>query len=206
MMGRRAWILVLALGLASCADFRTFRCPHCTEATHAKEPGESICQSCLRVNVWAVCPACGAEEPLPNLGPYRCAACQATAHAVKCRTCSAVTFSREPGASCAARARPPATSHAELKKAARAQADQGMLEPAIEAYDEVLRLEPGDTATRYALACVLARAGRAERALDELERAAREGYANEDLLRKDPDLASLRTHPRWPRLLERARR
>ncbi len=200
-MRGRAWIAALALAAASCADFRTFRCPHCTQATHAKEPGESICQSCLRVNVWAVCPACGGGEPIPDLGPYRCGACRTPAFAAKCPTCSAIRFSREPGVSCDACARRSAPSTAELKRTARAHADRGAYDPAIDAYVEVLRLDPGDTRTRYALACVLARAGRTERALDELERAAAEGYANGDLLRKDPDLAPLRAHPRWRRLM-----
>jgi tetratricopeptide (TPR) repeat protein len=200
----RACILLLAFGLASCADFRTFNCPHCTQATHAKEPGESICQSCLRVNVWAVCPACGAEEAVPDLSPYRCAACGTQVHATKCRHCAAVAFAREPGASCAACARPPAPSNAVLKKTARAHADQGDWEAAIASYDALLRLEPKDAATRYALACVLARAGRNDPALDALEKAVADGFANWELLRKDPDLAPLRTHARWRALLERA--
>jgi hypothetical protein len=67
-----------------------------------------------------------------------------------------------------------------------------------------LRAEPKDAAARYALACVLARAGRNGRALDELERAVAGGYSNWELLRKDPDLAPLRTDARWRRLTERA--
>jgi tetratricopeptide (TPR) repeat protein len=200
----RAWILLVALGAASCADFRTFRCAHCTHTTHAKEPGESICQHCLRVNVWGVCPACGAEEAVPDLGPYRCSACAVQVYPAKCRRCAAVTFSREPGAPCAACVRPPAPSTAALKKAARAHAERGEWEPAIEAYEAALRLEPADAAARYALACALARAGRIDPALGELERAVRDGYSNWELLRKDPDLAPLRSGPRWRQLMERA--
>ncbi len=204
---KRAGIVLLALGLASCADFRTFRCPHCTYATHAKEPGESLCQSCLRSNVWSVCPACGFEEAQPGPGPFRCGSCRTQAYATTCRRCSKTSFSLRPETLCAACDRPAVPvrdAAAALKKSGRAHAERGSWEAAIDDFDAALRLEPRDTAARYALACVLARAGRSERALDELERSMDDGFSNGVLLRKDPDLASLRPHPRWRRLMERA--
>jgi tetratricopeptide (TPR) repeat protein len=201
---RRAWIVLLALGLTSCAEFRNFPCFHCTHTTYAKEPGGSTCHTCLRENVWSVCPACGFEEAQPGWGPFRCSACGIQAHAARCRTCSTVAFAREPVTSCPACARPPAASTAALKKDARARAERGEWDGAIEAYEAALRLDPRDAAARYALACALSRAGRTDPALDALERALADGYANWELLRKDPDLAPLRTHPRWAGLLKRA--
>lgn len=199
---KRAWIVLIAL--ASCAEWRNFHCPGCATGTYAKAPGETMCQSCFRTNVWAVCPGCGAEEALPALGAWRCASCGIQAHATKCRTCSTVSFTREAGAPCAACVPAEKPSAVALKKSARAHAERGDWGPAIEAYEAALEVEPKDAAARYALACCLARAGRSGPALDALERAVDGGYANGALLRKDPDLASLRGDPRWRRLLDRA--
>jgi hypothetical protein len=199
-------LAVVLLALASCAEWKNFQCPGCAQATHAKATGETMCQSCFRTNVWAVCPGCGAEEALPGLGAWRCAACGIQSHATKCRTCSTVSFAREPGAPCPACApAPEKPSAVALKKSARAHAERGDWGPAIEAWAAALEVEPKDAAARYALACCLARAGRNGPAFDALERAVAEGYANGAQLRKDPDLASLRGDPRWARLLDRAR-
>lgn len=55
----------------------------------------------------------------------------------------------------------------------------------------------------YNVACGLALAGRAEAALDHLERAAAAGFGTRRILSEDDDLASLRDLPRFKALLER---
>lgn len=52
----------------------------------------------------------------------------------------------------------------------------------------------------YNTACSAARAGRAEEAVEALSVALRLGFGDLDLLRDDPDLAALHSHPAWPGL------
>lgn len=201
----KAWI-VLPLLLAACAEYRNFYCHHCAQPTHATAPGEAPCRLCFQTNVWSVCPACGKQESQAAFGPFRCSACGIQAYAEKCGRCGTARFTREPGAACPACAPGPKPSHdaaAALRKSARALLERGDAAGAVEAYEAALRLEPKDAGARHGLACALARAGRTAEAFDVLERAAAEGAANAELIRKDPDLAPLRGSPRWAALLER---
>jgi tetratricopeptide (TPR) repeat protein len=66
----------------------------------------------------------------------------------------------------------------------------------------LIGLLPDDPTARYNLGCSFAMLGRVEEALETLERAIELGYRDGDLMREDEDLASLRTEPRFQRLLD----
>ena len=53
----------------------------------------------------------------------------------------------------------------------------------------------------YNVACGFAVLGEVERAIDCLERCYQMGFAHHDWIRNDPDLDSLRQHPRFQALL-----
>ena len=74
----------------------------------------------------------------------------------------------------------------------------GRLEEAERVMNEGLEEKPGDPATLYNLACLEARAGKTEAALDHLQAAT---GANERFLKAaqtDEDFASIRADPRFP--------
>jgi tetratricopeptide (TPR) repeat protein len=62
-------------------------------------------------------------------------------------------------------------------------------------------LDPLDPGVRYNVACVLALEGATDRALHALEEALRAGFGRVEWILRDPDLASLRDHPRFRELL-----
>ena len=68
--------------------------------------------------------------------------------------------------------------------------------------EEALRLRPDDFATIYNSACYYSSAGDNERALDLLEQ---KPISNAAWIEHDPDLASLRGHPRFEAILARLR-
>jgi tetratricopeptide (TPR) repeat protein len=69
-------------------------------------------------------------------------------------------------------------------------------------YDRrLVELQPDDFLARYNLACSLARAGRADEAIDSLSRAILLGYDDIAHMEADPDLESLRHHPDFQALL-----
>jgi adenylate cyclase len=57
-----------------------------------------------------------------------------------------------------------------------------------------------EPAVQYNLACIYAQAEEPERALDQLEAAARAGFGRKEWIRNDPDLAPIREHPRFIQL------
>lgn len=63
------------------------------------------------------------------------------------------------------------------------------------------RLLPDDAEVRYNLACSQASLGKADEAIDTLGQAIELGYRDIDHLESDPDLDSLRDHPRYLELL-----
>jgi pimeloyl-ACP methyl ester carboxylesterase len=69
-----------------------------------------------------------------------------------------------------------------------------------------VQLEPSNPLTHYDLACALARAGDAPRALEELSAAVDAGFDAPNFLAKDEDLATLRTRPEFTALFDRAAR
>lgn len=78
---------------------------------------------------------------------------------------------------------------------------KGDLARAVEYDQRLVDLQPEDFLARYNLACSLARAGRADEAIDALSRAVLLGYDDLDHMESDPDLESLRSHPDFQALL-----
>jgi non-specific serine/threonine protein kinase len=64
-----------------------------------------------------------------------------------------------------------------------------------------LGMNPGDPHACYNVACVFALVGKSEQAVDLLEKAIAAGFFFKDWARTDPDLNSLRAHPRFQALL-----
>jgi tetratricopeptide (TPR) repeat protein len=79
----------------------------------------------------------------------------------------------------------------------------GRLEEGLAADQRLVRLIPGDSTAHYNLACSLALLGRADEALDELERSIELGYDDLEHLQSDEDLASLRGSTRFRSFVER---
>ncbi|HSR14219.1 MAG TPA: protein kinase [Gemmatimonadales bacterium] len=76
------------------------------------------------------------------------------------------------------------------------QAEEGLL------WAERARgLDPADIGVLYNVACLYALEGASDRALDTLEAAVAAGFGTRDWIEHDPDLDSLRDHPRFKALL-----
>jgi tetratricopeptide (TPR) repeat protein len=78
---------------------------------------------------------------------------------------------------------------------------KGLTARAVELDRKLVALLPDDFLARYNLACSLARAGRADEAIDALSRAILLGYDDLDHMESDPDLESIRNHPDFLALL-----
>ena len=65
----------------------------------------------------------------------------------------------------------------------------------------LLAARPNDFDVRYNLACVVARQGRVDDALDALDAAVESGYVDPAAIARDPDLVSLRDAPRFRAIL-----
>ena len=63
-------------------------------------------------------------------------------------------------------------------------------------------IEPNDPITLYNVACCYTRLGENEAALDILERVVALGGRCKDWIRHDSDLAPLRSHPRFQKVVE----
>ena len=79
----------------------------------------------------------------------------------------------------------------------------GQVEKGLEWGDRALALDPEDAGVLYNVACLNAVGGRAEPALDYLERAVQNGFGHKEWIEHDPDLESLRGSPRYQALLNR---
>lgn len=66
--------------------------------------------------------------------------------------------------------------------------------------ERALTIDPSDARIQYNVACLLALAGRPDRAIDCLQSAVNAGFAHLDWVEKDPDLDSLRDDPRFKSL------
>ena len=88
-----------------------------------------------------------------------------------------------------------------LRVLAELVSKKGHLERAVDLDGRLVELLPDDYLARYNLACSLARAGRAEEAIDSLSRAVLLGYDDLDHMESDPDLESLQAHPDFRALL-----
>ncbi len=80
----------------------------------------------------------------------------------------------------------------------------GRQDEGLEWAERAVAIDPEDAGVRYNAACLFALAGRTERALDWLTQALRTGFGNLEWIRLDPDLASLRQHPRFQELTSTA--
>ncbi len=68
-------------------------------------------------------------------------------------------------------------------------------------FRHVIERDPGNLDARYNVACGLARLGRADEALHALQEAVNAGFHDADFARKDPDLESVRSDPRFEGIL-----
>ena len=69
--------------------------------------------------------------------------------------------------------------------------------------ERALAIDPEDAGVRYNVACLYALEGESVKAIDCLEQAVDAGFGMRDWVEQDPDLGSLRTHPRYQTLLNR---
>ena len=74
----------------------------------------------------------------------------------------------------------------------------GQKDRALEWIERALALNPGDLATQYNSACFYARVGEIEKALDCLQNS----ITSRTWIENDPDLDSLRNHPRYQEVLD----
>lgn len=74
---------------------------------------------------------------------------------------------------------------------------------AAASFERVLPHAPRNPTLLYNTACAHALAGNADHAIELLERAVAEGYADKASLKTDPDLAPLRSDPRFAAILKR---
>ena len=79
--------------------------------------------------------------------------------------------------------------------------DEGDAQRAIEWSERALALYPSDMSSLGNGACLQARLGHADRAIELLERVSAQGWGQRDWLERDPDYDSLREDPRFKRLL-----
>jgi tetratricopeptide (TPR) repeat protein len=92
-----------------------------------------------------------------------------------------------------------------LSLGAGALIDAGQTERALEWSRRCLDLYPDDTSALVNIACVHARAGQSNEALDLLERVFAQGCGKRDWVMHDPDYSSLHPEPRFHRLVSRLR-
>ncbi len=79
----------------------------------------------------------------------------------------------------------------------------GRLEEGLEWAQRALAIDPEDASVRYNVACLYALEGKSEEAIGCLEDAIDAGFGSRDWIANDPDLASLRDHPRFKALMSR---
>ena len=91
-----------------------------------------------------------------------------------------------------------------LKVHAQNLAAKGYANRALQADQQLVRLQPDRPIPSYNLACSFAVLGMIDHAFEALERSLRLGYDDWHHLRRDPDLKPLRRDPRFARLLRRS--
>jgi len=77
----------------------------------------------------------------------------------------------------------------------------GEQERGLEWAERALAVDAEDAGVRYNVACLYSLEGQTERAIECLEEAVRCGFGNREWFERDPDLESLRGHPRFQALL-----
>lgn len=93
-------------------------------------------------------------------------------------------------------------SDAQLETEAYALATDGDFEAALPLFEEMARRDPESFVPQYNVASALSRLGRAEEALDAIERALELGFDDLAHLRHDPDLEAIRQTERFQGILE----
>lgn len=83
---------------------------------------------------------------------------------------------------------------------------RGRFDAGLEVDEQLSKLCPNDPMVLYNLACSYALTKRHEPAADALLRAIDVGYSDFKWLLKDPDLASLRKHPAFDKILAKIKR
>jgi adenylate cyclase len=83
------------------------------------------------------------------------------------------------------------------------QQDLNNTEKTFEWLENASRAAPDSNGVAYNSACIYAKVGETDRALDLLERAIELGSRNRRYYESDPDLVNLRDHPRFQALLEK---
>jgi serine/threonine protein kinase/Tfp pilus assembly protein PilF len=73
----------------------------------------------------------------------------------------------------------------------------GQQERGLEWAQRALAIDPDDSAVCYNLACIFAILGRTDQALGSLEKAVSCGFGDPDIIRNDPYLNPIRSHPRF---------
>ena len=71
--------------------------------------------------------------------------------------------------------------------------------------ERAMRLNPEDAGTLYNAACLFAIMGELDRCFDCFEKAVENGFANREWVKNDPDLAAIRSDPRYKGLLAKLR-
>jgi TolB-like protein/Flp pilus assembly protein TadD len=79
----------------------------------------------------------------------------------------------------------------------------GQPEEGLHWAEQALAIDPEDAGVRYNVACLYALEGEADKAIDCLEDAIDVGFGNKGWIEQDPDLSSIRDHPRFQGLIER---
>ncbi len=72
----------------------------------------------------------------------------------------------------------------------------------LEWTDLALSMDPEQVPILYNAACSYAMLGHESKSLDCLERALRQGFSHLEWMTRDPELSSVRDHPRFKRLIE----
>jgi adenylate cyclase len=80
--------------------------------------------------------------------------------------------------------------------------DLGDEKEGLELVNRAVGIAPRDIGVLYNVACVYARSGRTEQALDLLEQAVAAGYSYRAWMENDSDFDPLREHPRFLAILE----
>jgi TolB-like protein/Flp pilus assembly protein TadD len=74
---------------------------------------------------------------------------------------------------------------------------------ALEWAERALSMDPEEPATLYNVSCTYALVGEAEKSIDCLEKAFRQGFGHKEWVEHDPDFASVSSHPRFKALMKR---
>ncbi len=90
-----------------------------------------------------------------------------------------------------------------LKAHAANLSAKGIYNRALQADLQLVRLRPEQPIVWYNLACSYALLGMADKAFAALERSIRLGYAYFEHIKRDPDLKSLRSDPRFDQIFDR---